>query len=350
MKKCIVLDLDNTLWGGIVGEDGIDGISLSLQAPGSSFVAFQQALLDLHHRGVLLAINSRNNEEDALEVIRNHPNQILKEHHFAASRINWNDKATNIRELAKELNIGLDSLVFLDDDKTNRELVKSLIPEVEVPDLPENFKEYTKFLTSLDYFSSEVITDEDKMRGNLYVTERLRKEQEKQSISKEDFLTSLSLELYIFKNNSSCVSRLAQLTEKTNQFNILKQPFNENEIRGFISSSRHDVYHAQLKDAFGDHGVILFALIEKSKTVWNIKSLLISCRVFGKNVEDSFLWYLTDNALKEGVEVITIEEEVLPKNIPAREFIKEFFVEKKRLVASSLKSKKWVTIHTYENI
>jgi FkbH-like protein len=195
MKKCLILDLDNTLWGGIVGEDGVEGISLSLTAPGNSFMAFQQAILDLHDRGVILAINSRNNPEDALKVIREHPNMILKEHHFSALKINWNDKATNVAELALELNIGLDSMVFLDDDRTNRLIVKSIHPLVEVPELPDDPKEYTKFLQSLDYFSSEVITDEDKMRGNLYVTERLRREVEKQYDNYEDYLNELGLEL-----------------------------------------------------------------------------------------------------------------------------------------------------------
>lgn len=152
MKKCLILDLDNTLWGGVVGEDGIDGIELSLSAPGNSFMAFQQAILDHYDRGVILAINSRNNPEDAMDVIRNHPNMILKEHHFAALRMNWNDKAENIRDLAKELNIGLDSMVFLDDDPTNRALVRSLVPEVTVPELPADQREYTRFLNSLPYF------------------------------------------------------------------------------------------------------------------------------------------------------------------------------------------------------
>lgn len=350
MKKCIVLDLDNTLWGGIIGEDGMDGIQLSMQAPGSSFVAFQQALLDLHGRGILLAINSRNNEADAMEVIRNHPNMILKEHHFAAFRINWNDKATNIRELAEELNLGLDSFVFLDDDKTNRELVRTLVPEVEVPELPENPKEYTKFLNSLDYFSTEVITDEDKMRGNLYVTERLRKEEEKRHVTKEDFLSSLSLELYIYKNDKTNLARLSQLTEKTNQFNTVKHPYTPDEILQFITSDTHDVYHASLKDVYGDHGIILFALVEKGEKEWTITSLLISCRVFGKNVEDTFLSYLLENAKNEGVDTIVINEEETPKNVPAREFIKEYFVDKKRKTEDSLKPKKWVTLHIYENI
>lgn len=344
MKKCIVLDLDNTLWGGVIGEDGIDGIALSLQAPGNSFMAFQQALLDLYNRGIILAINSRNNPDDAWNVIRNHPNQILKEHHFAASRINWNDKASNIKELAEELNIGLDSMVFLDDDKTNREMVKALVPEVEVPELPEDPREYTKFLNALNYFSTEVITDEDKMRGNLYVTERLRKEQEKQFTSKEDFLKSLQLTLRIYKNNDSCIPRLSQLTEKTNQFNTHKVPLTEEEILEFIRSSNHDVYHASLSDSFGDHGVILFALVEKRGAGWHIRSLLMSCRVFGRNVEDSFLSHLLQGAKNERVETITIEHSHTEKNMPAREFVEANFKNNARKVTDSLEPKDYVTI------
>lgn len=350
MKKCIVLDLDNTLWGGIVGEDGIEGLALSLVAPGNSFIAFQQALLDYYNRGIILAINSRNNPEDAWNVIRNHPNQILKEHHFAAARINWKDKATNIRDLAEELNIGLDSMVFLDDDPTNREMVKALIPEVTVPDLPTSPTDYTKFLNSLDYFSVEVLTNEDKMRGNLYVTERLRKEEEKNFASKDDFLTSLSLELHIYKNNDSCIPRLAQLTEKTNQFNVLKKPLSEEEIASYIQSSDHIIYHASLHDKFGDHGVILFALIDKEKDRWVIRSMLMSCRVFGRGVEDAFLSVLQEDAQKKGVDVIRILSEETPKNVPAREFIDRHFIGNERLVDNSLKAPEWVTIDIYENI
>jgi FkbH-like protein len=323
----------------------MDGISLSVKAPGNSFVAFQQALLDLNNQGILLAINSRNNPDDAWEVIRTHPNMILKEKNFAAVRMNWNDKASNIREIAQELNIGLDSLVFLDDDKANRELVRSLVPEVEVPELPEDPKEYTKFLNSLDYFSTEVITDEDKMRANLYVTERLRKEQEKQFTTKEEFLKSLSLELTIARNDDSCVARLSQLTEKTNQFNTLKHPYTEDEIRSFITSDEYDVYYASLRDSFGDHGVILFALVKKTSDEWIIQSLLMSCRVFGRNVEDSFLSHLVHLARGEGVATISILCEETPKNLPAREFVQEFFVEGKRNVKDEVQVKSFVTLH-----
>jgi FkbH-like protein len=349
MKKCIVLDLDNTLWGGIVGEDGIDGIALSLSAPGNSFIAFQQALLDYYNKGIILAINSRNNPEDAWNVIRNHPNMILKEQHFVAARINWNDKAANIRELATELNIGLDSMVFLDDDKTNREMVKSLVPEVFVPDLPESPKEYTKFLNSLTCFSLDVITDEDKMRGNLYVTERLRKEQEKAFISQEEFLASLSLEMSIYKNDTSCIPRLAQLTEKTNQFNTCKRPLSEEEVLAYISDETYVTYHASLTDTFGSHGVILYARIKKTEKVWIIESLLMSCRVFGRGVEDAFLSVLIRDAQKEGVETICIVIESTEKNIPAREFAEKQFINNERSVETPFTSPAWIILHTYEN-
>jgi FkbH-like protein len=348
MKKCLVLDLDNTLWGGVIGEDGMDGIALALTSPGNSFIAFQQAVLDHYNKGVILAINSRNNPDDAWNVIKNHPNQILKEHHFAAVRINWNDKASNIRELAKELNIGLDSMVFLDDDPTNRALVRSLVPEVAVPDLPASPQEYTRFLNALPYFSNLVITDEDKMRGNLYVTERLRKEAEKQFASKEDFLKNLSLELFIYKNDMSCLARLSQLTEKTNQFNIHKQPLTEDQIRECICSGAYDIYHGSLHDSFGDHGVIIFMLVKKEKAVWHIQSLLMSCRVFGRGVEDAFFSHILQEAQKENISTITIAYKESEKNIPAKEFINKHFADFTH--TSNCSCPPWITIHHHETI
>lgn len=346
MKKCLVLDLDNTLWGGIVGEDGIDTLSLSLDAPGNSYIAFQQAILDHYNRGILLAINSRNNPEDAWNVIRNHPNMILKEHHFAASRINWNDKATNIRDIAKELNIGLDSIVFIDDDITNRELVKALVPEVETPDLPNDPKEYTKFLHSLTYFNTDVITDEDKMRGNLYVTERLRKEQEKKFQSKEEFLKSLNLELTVHKDDAYVIPRLSQLTEKTNQFNTNKQVLDEQQLQEYIVSNSHRVFYGHLLDVFGDYGVICFALVDIQKDTWNIRLMLMSCRVFGREVEDAFLSEIIKQAHKEGALEITIDYTESDKNLPAKEFIQKNFTNRRLHVTLSPYQPSWIRIHS----
>ena len=226
-KKCIVLDLDNTLWGGVIGEDGIEGIELGLSGRGASFLAFQQALLDLYDKGILLAINSRNNEADVRKVLLEHPNMILKEKHFVATRTNWNDKASNIVELAREINIGTDSMVFIDDDPVNRAFVKKVLPEVAVPDFPEQPEDLVSFLLDLPYFDLKTITDEDKMRGNLYVTERLRKEMEKGFSDKDEFLKSLKIKLHVVQNDTKSITRLAQLTEKTNQFNLNKTPLSE---------------------------------------------------------------------------------------------------------------------------
>lgn len=321
MKKCIVLDLDNTLWGGVVGEDGLEQLQLSLEAPGNAYLAFQQALLDHYGRGVLLAINSRNNPADALAVIQTHPNMILKEHHFAAMRINWNDKAANIREIAEELNIGLDSLVFLDDDPTNRALVRSLVPEVETPELPVDPAEYARFLHNLDYFPKEGVTDEDQARGNLYVTERLRKEQEKKYASKEVFLKSLKLELHVAHNDEAALPRLAQLSEKTNQFNTHKEIFTEADLQKYVLRPDMHMFSGRLTDSFGDYGIVLFALIEARKSTWHIRSFLMSCRVFGRGAEDAFLSAIGEAAKAAGVETITIAWTETPKNAPAKTFV-----------------------------
>lgn len=349
MKKCLVLDLDNTLWGGVAGEDGISNIALSMSAPGNSFVAFQQAILDHYNRGILLAINSRNNPEDAWEVIRNHPNMILKEHHFSASRINWNDKDKNLRELAEELNIGLDAMVFLDDDRVNRELVRAFVPEVETPDFPSDPSEYARFLNSLDYFPKEAVTDEDKMRGNLYVTERLRKEEEKTYENKDDFLKSLSLELTVYEDDDSCVPRLSQMTEKTNQFNVDKQPLSEDEINFFIKSREHTVFYGSLTDKFGDYGVIIVAILGSHDKHWHIKSLLMSCRVIGREVEDAFLSVIRTRAKEAQVEYITIGYRKMERNEPARQFVEKHFGQGKYTVPAEVYTPPWIKL-TYANL
>jgi FkbH-like protein len=344
MKKCIVLDLDNTLWGGVIGEEGFDGIALSLTPPGASFIAFQQALRDLYDRGIILAINSSNNPEDALNVIRTHPNMILKEQHFAALRINWQDKVQNMRELAKELNIGLDSMVFLDDSPVNREAMRTFLPEVETPELPADPTEYVKFLHSLPYFKAGAITDEDKMRGNLYVTERLRKEKEKQFENREEFLKSLGTELTVYENDPSALARLAQLTEKTNQFNVKKRPLTESEIGAFMKDEKYAVFHGRALDQFGDHGIIAFALVRKEKQVWHLESLLMSCRVVGRGIEDAFLGSIARRAEEEGAHALGITFESSEKNELAKLFVERLFPDKASTPTVQFKAPDWVTL------
>ena len=344
MKKCIVLDLDNTLWGGVIGEEGFDNIALSVTPPGASYIAFQQALRDLHERGIILAINSSNNPDDALKVIREHPNMILKEPFFAARRINWEDKVENMRELAEELNIGLDSMVFLDDSPVNREAMRAFLPEVETPDLPVDPAQYTKFLHTLPYFNAEAITDEDKMRGNLYVTERLRREAEKKYESREEFLESLGIELTICEDDPSSLARLSQLTEKTNQFNTKKRPLTKEEIGKFMSDGKYAVFHCRTIDQLGAQGLVAFALVRKEKKLWHIESLLMSCRVIGRGIEDAFLSFIAQRGMEEGARDIEIPFEPPEKNEPARVFVERLFKDSLSAPAVQFQIPEWVTI------
>lgn len=344
-KKCLVLDLDNTLWGGVVGEDGIDGIRLSVEAPGNSFLAFQQAVKDLHDRGVILAINSRNNPEDAMAVIRTHPNMLLKEQHFAAFRMNWADKAQNLKEIAEELNIGLDSLVFLDDDPTNRALVRSLLPQVEVPELPSDPREYARFLASLPYFPSAAATDEDQMRGNLYVTERLRRSEEERHASKEEFLASLGLSLVVHEDDASAATRLSQMSGKTNQFNFDKRPFAEEELRAFVESPLHRVFHGRLSDRFGDYGIVAFAVAENRGGEWHLPALLMSCRALGRGVEEAFFGAVLEKAREAGAKRITIAFTEAERNQPARTFRDAHFKENGRSMEEPFAIPSWVSVN-----
>ena len=219
-RKCIVLDLDNTLWGGIVGEDGFDGISLGPTYPGNSFVEFQRILLSLWKRGIILAINSRNNPDDALQVIRKHPYMILKEEHFASTRINWNDKATNLKEISKELNIGLSSIVYFDDDPVNRELIRSIMPEVLTVELSNDPSLYAQSLTELNDFNILQITEEDFNRGQMYTQQKSRIELENNISNLDDFLQHLEIKVNIKNASNFTIPRISQLTLKTNQFNL----------------------------------------------------------------------------------------------------------------------------------
>lgn len=342
-KKCIVLDLDDTLWGGVIGEDGLEGITLSLTPPGSYFVAFQQALLDLYHRGIILTINSSNNEVDALAAIRTHPNMILKEEHFAASRINWNDKVDNMRSLAKELNIGLDSMVFWDDSPTNRAAMRDLLPEVETPEVPADVSLYTKFLNDLPYFESNTITDEDKMRGNLYVTERLRREHEKAFTDRSEFLKTLNLQLNIFENDTTAIPRIAQLTEKTNQFNTNKIPMAEMALKTYMEDGAHTVIHGRVTDVFGDYGITAVALIATSPTEWRIETLLFSCRVLGRGIEEAFLYAIAQRMMERRVPVLRITFVKTKRNDPAEQFLISLTI-KDTIDPHALTAPNWISI------
>jgi len=328
-KKCIVLDLDNTLWGGIVGEDGFNKIKLGPQPPGNAYLEFQKYLLALHERGIILAVNSKNNLEDAIQVIKEHPNMILREKHFACLKINWNDKVTNLKNIAQELNIGLDSMVFLDDDQVNRDFVRETLPEVLTIELPKDPSLYVSTLTELNDFHVIKITEEDKQRGKMYTQQRKRVESGKNSASFEEYLKQLNIKIHIKKADEFTIPRISQLTLKTNQFNLTTKRYQEEDIKTFSQDKKKIVGCAQVEDKFGDNGITSVFIIKKdNEEEWIIDTFLLSCRVIGRGVEEGILDYIINEARKNNVKRIIGNFIPTKKNKPSESFLANFGFEK----------------------
>ena len=321
-KKCIVLDLDNTLWGGTVGEDGFDGIQLGSQLPGNTYLEFQKNLKALKNRGIILAINSKNNFNDAIQVINEHPNMILRKEDFSSIMINWNDKVSNMYEIAQELNIGLDSIVFFDDDPVNRELMRTSLPDILTVELPKDSSEYVNTLHELPEFSMFEITDEDSKRSEMYTQQQTRKEFEISTPNLEDLLRNLSLELIIKKSNNFTNPRISQLILKTNQFNLTTKRYTAEEILNFTNDENIIVGCAQVKDKFGDHGITGVFIIKKSNSnEWFLDTFLLSCRIIGREIEKGILNYIINEAKKNGIKIIKSQYVRTEKNTPIQDFL-----------------------------
>ena len=321
-KKCIVLDLDNTLWGGIVGEDGFDGIKLGPQLPGNTYLEFQKNLKALKNRGIILAINSKNNFNDAIQVINEHPNMILRKEDFSSIMINWNNKVSNMYEIAQELNIGLDSIVFFDDDPVNRELMRTSLPDILTVELPKDSSEYVNTLHELPEFSMFEITDEDSKRSEMYAQQQTRKEFEISTPNLEDLLRNLSLELIIKKSNNFTNPRISQLILKTNQFNLTTKRYTAEEILNFTNDENIIVGCAQVKDKFGDHGITGVFIIKKlNSNEWFLDTFLLSCRIIGREIEKGILNYIINEAKKNGIKIIKSQYVRTEKNTPIQDFL-----------------------------
>jgi FkbH-like protein len=320
VAKVVVTDLDNTLWGGVVGEDGFDGIQLGTEFPGPAYRDVQRALLDLRQRGVLLAICSKNNPSDALEVLERHPDMLLRPQHFAAIRINWNDKASNLREIAAELNIGIDALAFLDDNPAERQQVRGALPEATVIDLPEDPLLFARAVREAPVFERLTLSAEDLHRGELYRAQTERRKLESAAASMEDFYRSLDQEAEVGRVSAATLARVAQLTQKTNQFNLTTRRYNEEQIARMAASPEWRVHWIRVRDHFGEHGLVGVAILHVKDCTWEIDTFLLSCRVIGRTVETAFLANLIDAAAAEGGR--TMEGWFLPtkKNSPAGEF------------------------------
>jgi FkbH-like protein len=317
--KVLVTDLDNTLWGGVIGEDGIEGIQLGREYPGAGYDALQRAILDLYNRGILLAISSKNNEADAMTAL-NHPDMVLRADHFASLRLNWNPKAENLCEIAEELNVGLDSLVFLDDNPVERDSVRAALPQVTVIELPADSLSYANALRECPMFERLTTSAEDRQRTTYYVQERQRRDIEKSVPSLTDFYYSLNQTIEIVPLSSATLGRISQLTKKTNQFNLTTKRYNEAEMTEFAGKPGSSVYAAKVGDRFGDNGLVGVCLTRLQGDACEIDTFLLSCRVIGRTVETAILSFLVKDALTKGA--TRLQGWFLPtaKNKPSESF------------------------------
>jgi FkbH-like protein len=320
-KKCIVVDLDNTLWGGVLGEDGIDGIKMSGDYPGSAFHFFQEYLLELMHEGIILTVCSKNNESDVLTLWEQHPDMPLRKEQFVTYRINWNNKADNIKDIVAELNIGLDSVVFIDDNPSERELVKQMLPEVSVPDFPAYPYLYPVFVKQLanNYFSSYKLTQEDLLKTQQYKKNAERAQHRNQFTDLKSYLRSLEIKLIIEKLNEFNITRFAQMTKKTNQFNLTTHRYTEAEIQR-MSDTGSLVYGLRVKDKFGDNGLTGFIIIKLDGKTASIDTLLLSCRILGKEIEYAFFSYMLRKIKNIGINQVFAEYDKTSKNMQVADF------------------------------
>ncbi|UCG35471.1 MAG: HAD family hydrolase [Candidatus Omnitrophota bacterium] len=305
-KKCLILDCDNTLWGGIIGEDGLEGIKIGQTYPGSSYREFQEAILGLYNRGVLIALCSKNNQGDVEEVLEKHPDMILRKEHFVTMKVNWRDKAANIKEIAQELGIGLDSLVFVDDNEFEINMVKKMLPEVDVLLLPKKPEAYRRTLEEQGFFDAIFFSEEDKKRSDMYRAEVERKKAREQfkSMSIEDYLSYLEMKVFIGKADSFHIPRISQLTQRTNQFNLTAKRYAESEITDLINKNKSDIFYVTLTDRFGEAGVVGAAILTYEDQNAFIDIFLLSCRVIGRGIEEVMLKVCIDEARQKNCENI----------------------------------------------
>lgn len=301
-RKCLILDLDNTLWGGVIGDDGVEGIVIGQgDATGEAHLQVQRTALALRDRGVVLAVSSKNTDEIARQPFRKHPEMLLREDHFAVFQANWNDKATNIKAIAEELSLGLDAMVFLDDNPVERGLVRRMLPQVAVPELPENAALYARTLLAAGYFEAIAFSGEDRQRADFYQDNARRVTLQKQAGDIDAYLASLNMQMTLQPFDDTGRARIAQLINKSNQFNLTTRRYTEAEVAAAQSDPDAFTLQVRLTDAFGDNGMISVLICRRQGTDWHIDTWLMSCRVLGRKVEVAVLQELMSQAAERGV-------------------------------------------------
>jgi FkbH-like protein len=319
-KKCLVLDFDNTLWGGVLGECGIKGLQLGPDYPGNAFLDFQRKILALRDRGILLAAASKNNAADVEQALAEHPACLLKREHFAAFEVHWDEKAGSLRRIARQLNLGIDALVFFDDNPAEREWIRCQLPEVTVIEAPVAALEYGQSLEDSLAFDAFVFTDEDHRRAELYRQEAARGELLGDAGSLESFLRSLHMEVEVGRFDDATLPRIVQLLTKTNQFNLTTRRHDHARLSEMLQLGAIGVW-ARVRDRFGDNGLIAVAIaVEETAGSWTIDTFLMSCRVIGRHVESALLATVERLVQQRGGRELTGLYLPTSKNQPAADF------------------------------
>ncbi len=320
VRKVLALDCDGVLWGGIVGEAGLAGVEVGGDGVGLAFQDLQRQLLLLRETGVVLVTCSKNNPDDAYEVFERRPEMVLRREHLAAERVNWQDKATNLRELAEELDLGLDSFVFLDDNPVERDWVRQACPEVLVPDLPDEPADRVAFVRSAPWFVRMRTTEADRTRSESYRDQRHRRELQGSAASFDDFLASLEQQISIEPLHDGTLARATQLCQRTNQFNLTTRRYTAADLERLADDESHELYTLSVRDRFGDSGLTGFAILRLDGADAVVDTLLLSCRVLGRRVEDALLGFLADRARAGGASSLVGLYEPTAKNAQVADF------------------------------
>ena len=314
-KKCLILDLDNTTWGGVIGDDGLEGIQIGDLGIGKAFTNLQKWVLQLKKRGIIIAVCSKNTEEIAMEPFKSHPDMVLKLEDIAMFVANWENKADNIRYIQSVLNIGFDSMVFLDDNPVEREIIRQELPAVTVPELPEDPVEYLSYLTGLNLFETSSFTEADVQRNDQYKQEAGRTALSKSITDEAGFLRSLEMTSEVKPIDNFTLPRAAQLTQRSNQFNLRTIRYSDEQMKKVTEDDNKFSMAVSLKDKFGDYGLISLLILEKKSTdTLFIDTWIMSCRVLKRNVEDFLLNKLILLAKEQSCNKIIGEYIATPKN------------------------------------
>ena len=324
-KKAIIFDCDDTLWKGVLGEEGFDGIEMSSSTrDGAIFSEIQSIALAINKQGILIGLCSKNNPADVDEVIKSHPDMQLRDEHITIKKVNWSDKVTNLREIAGGLNIGLDSLVFVDDSSFEVNFIKEQIPEITVLQVPDRLHDYPKMLReNSGLFYNLSYTKEDDQKIEMYKQQVQREIVKKEFSDVEGYLSSMGLKLTIFEDNKSIVPRMSQMSQKTNQFNLTTRRYTEGDIKSFIANNDAKAFAFSVSDKFGDSGVTGLCIIniDGNNKIADIDTLLMSCRVIGRNIEYAFMDYLIEHIKDREINMVRAKYIQTQKN----EQVKDFF-------------------------